>query len=385
MTTAELPRILRRRGEPEYPTFLELFFDLVYIFMLSRLSTGLAGDLSARGVFQTAVLLCAAWWVWVLTAWLTDIFNPRLAIIQATTLVIMFGALLMAVAVPAAFADRGHLFAVAYVGIHLVRAGVVIAATRVNRHIQAPTIRILFWFLVAAPLWVTGAFADEVLRLVLWAVAVAVELQAPLIRWPTPWLGRTEPARQPFTGTHLAERHREIFLIALGELVLTVGLGLAYSDLTAREVAVCAVSFGSAVLLFLLYRRQVRHLLLRQGAAVEGIRPGIFTSYSHLTMVGGVLLISTGTTLALEHPDAGSPAAWIPVLLGGPALVLLGSCLFDRVTTGRISPSRAAAIGVLALVGPATPLLPPVGVMLVGALVLLATLLVETAAARRRR
>ncbi|WP_422770073.1 low temperature requirement protein A [Plantactinospora sp. WMMC1484] len=383
MTTAELPRILRKRGEPEYPTFLELFFDLVYIFMLSRLSTGLAGDLSARSVFQTAVLFCVAWWVWVLTAWLTDIFNPRLAIIQATTLVIMFGALLMAVAVPAAFTDRAHLFVAAYFGIQLVRAGVLIPGTRVNRTIQAPTIRILFWFLIAAPLWVAGAFADEFFRLVLWAVAVAVELNAPRIRWPTPWLGRTDPTIQPFTGTHLAERHREIFLIALGELVLTVGVGLAQSDFTAREVAVCAVSFGSAVLLFLLYLGQVRRLQ-RRHAVVERIRPGIFTSYTHLTMVGGVLLISTGTTLVLEHPDAGSPAAWIPVLLGGPALVLLGSCFFDHVVTGRTPRTRAAAIGVLALVGPAMFLLPPVGVMLVGDLVLLVTLLVEMVAARRR-
>jgi low temperature requirement protein LtrA len=56
MTSAPLPRILRRRGGPEYPTFLELFFDLVYIFLLSRLSASLGKDLTVRNVAQTAVL-----------------------------------------------------------------------------------------------------------------------------------------------------------------------------------------------------------------------------------------------------------------------------------------------------------------------------------------
>ena len=146
VTSAPLPRILRRRGEPEYPTFLELFFDLVYIFMFSRLAASLAEDLTVRGAAQTAVLLLAAWWVWVLTAWLTDLFNPRLPIIQATVLLVMLGTLLMAIATPYAFGRYGWLFVAAYFAIHLVRDAVLIPGTRVNRPIQARSIRVFFWF-----------------------------------------------------------------------------------------------------------------------------------------------------------------------------------------------------------------------------------------------
>ncbi|MEO3744656.1 low temperature requirement protein A [Plantactinospora sp. B5E13] len=386
MTTAELPRILRKPGEPQVPAFLELFFDLVYIFMLSRLAAGLADDLSARNLLQTAVLLSAAWWVWVLTAWLTDIFDPRLAIIQATTLAVMFGALVMAIAVPHAFGAQGYLFVAAYFAIHVVRDAVLVPGTRVNRDVQARSARVFFWFLVTAPLWVAGVFVDGTARLVFWAVAVAIDLGSARLGWPTPRLGRTELASRVFTREHLSERHRQIFVVALGELVLTAGTGLQARDFAGVVVATGAAGFGGAVLLFLLYLLRVRRLIGPDGGGpVDRVRPSIYTSYTHLVMVSGVLLMSTGTTLAADRPYNYSRVSWVLVIFGGPALFLLGSCLFDHLVTGRFLWPRAIAIVVLVAIGPAMPLLSPLNVMLVANVVLLGTLGVELVGGRRRR
>lgn len=385
MTSSPLPRILRRRGEPAYPTFLELFFDLAYIFMLSRLSAGLADDLTVRGAAQTAVLLLAAWWVWVLTAWLTDLFNPRLPIIQATVLLVMFGTLLMAIAVPRAFADYGWLLVAAYFGIHLVRDAVLIPGTRVNRPIQARSIRVFFWLGVTAAPWAAGAFVHGTGRLLLWSVAAAVDLGSARIGWPTPKLGRTELASQIFTGTHLSERHREIFIISLGELILSAGTGLAGSDFQAGRVAASAVAFASAVLLFQLYFHRVRQLLAPPAVTlVERVRSGTSTSYSHLVMVAGVLVVSTSVSLVTDRPFGAAPAAWIAVILGGPALFLLGSCLFDGVLTGRVLWSRAVGMMALGAIAPAMVALPPVVILVVANLVLLLTLVWEALSARSR-
>jgi low temperature requirement protein LtrA len=380
-----LPRILRRRGGPDYPTFLELFFDLVYIFMLSRLSAGLAENLTVRGAAQTAVLLMAAWWVWVLTAWLTDLFNPRLPIIQATVLAVMFGTLLMAVAVPYAFAEYGWLLVAAYFGIHLVRDAVLIPSTRVNRPIQARSIRVFFWFGVTALPWVAGAFVHGTARLLLWSVAVAVDLGSARLGWPTPKLGRTELASQIFTGAHLSERHREIFIISLGELVLSGGIGLAGSDFQAGRVATSFVGFAGAVVLFQLYFHRVRQLLAPPAVTVvERVRPGTSTSYSHLVMVAGVLVVSTSVSLVIDQPFGAAPAAWIAAILGGPALFLLGSCLFDAVLTGRVLWSRAMGIAVLCAIGPAMTLLPPLAILAVANLILLLILAWESLPAHSR-
>ncbi|WP_430497181.1 low temperature requirement protein A [Micromonospora trifolii] len=386
MTSAPLPRILRRRGEPEYPTFLELFFDLVYIFMFSRLAASLAENLTLRGAAQTAVLLLAAWWVWVLTAWLTDLFNPRLPIIQATTLLVMLGTLLMAIATPYAFGRYGWLFVAAYFGIHLVRDAVLIPGTRVNRPIQARSIRVFFWFGVTVTPWVAGVFVDETARLALWSLAVAVDLGSARIGWPTPRLGRTELASQIFTGVHLSERHRAIFIVALGELILSTGTGLAGSGFTAGAVATGAVAFVSAVLLFQLYFQRVQRILAPPSVAtVERVRSGTSTSYSHLVMVAGVVLVSTSTSLVIHRPFGHAPVELMVATLGGPVLFLLGSVLFDAVVTGRTLWSRVLAIVVLcALMAPATLLLPPLAALALANLVLLITLVGEGLAARRR-
>ncbi|KAB1922042.1 low temperature requirement protein A [Micromonospora noduli] len=386
MTSAPLPRILRRRGEPEYPTFLELFFDLVYIFMFSRLAASLAENLTVRGAAQTAVLLLAAWWVWVLTAWLTDLFNPRLPIIQATTLLVMLGTLLMAIATPYAFGRYGWLFVAAYFAIHLVRDAVLIPGTRVNRPIQARSIRVFFWFGITVMPWVAGVFVDETARLVLWSLAVVVDLGSARVGWPTPRLGRTELASQIFTGVHLSERHRAIFIVALGELILSTGTGLAGSGFTAGAVATSAVAFLSAVLLFQLYFQRVQRILAPPSVAtVERVRSGTSTSYSHLVMVAGVVLVSTSTSLVIDRPFGRAPVELMVATLGGPVLFLLGSVLFDAVVTGRTLWSRVLAIAVLcALVAPATLLFPPLAALMLANLVLLGTLVGEGLVARRR-
>ncbi|MEV4826195.1 low temperature requirement protein A [Micromonospora sp. NPDC049275] len=392
MTSAPLPRILRRRGEPEYPTFLEFFFDLVYIFLLSRLAASLGEDLTVRSAAQTAVLLLAAWWVWVLTAWLTDLFDPRLPIIQATVLLVMLGTLLMAIATPYAFGRYGWLFVAAYFGIHLVRDAVLIPGTRVNRPIQARSVRVFFWFGITATPWVAGVFVDDTARLVLWSLAVAVDLGSARIGWPTPGLGRTELASQIFTGVHLSERHRAIFIVALGELILSTGTRLAGSGFTAGQVTASAVAFASAVLLFQLYFQRVQRILAPPSVTtVERVRSGTSTSYTHLVMVAGVVVISTGTSMVIVRPSGNTPVGLMATILGGPVLFLVGSVLFDAVVTARILWSRVLAIAVLAvvllcaLVAPGVFRLPPLTVLVVANLVLLLTLVGEGLAARRGR
>jgi low temperature requirement protein LtrA len=96
-----------RRGpeEPRPVTFLELFFDLVFVFALFQLSQGLLKHLRWSGAFQTAVLLLAAWSVWEYTAGVSDRYDPRRPAIQLLVIGSMFGASVLAAVVPE---GRGH-------------------------------------------------------------------------------------------------------------------------------------------------------------------------------------------------------------------------------------------------------------------------------------
>jgi low temperature requirement protein LtrA len=65
MTPSRAAELLRKPGSPQWATFLELFFDLVFVLALTQLSRGLIQHLTWTGPFQTLVLL-AVWWVWAL-------------------------------------------------------------------------------------------------------------------------------------------------------------------------------------------------------------------------------------------------------------------------------------------------------------------------------
>jgi low temperature requirement protein LtrA len=380
---AQIPRILRKPEEPEYPIFVELFFDLAYIFIFLRLSEILVSAESVETVAQAAVMLLAGWWVWVLTAWLTDLFDPRLPIIQNLVTVTAVGVTVMAAAMRGAFHGRGLVFVLAYFAIHLARDAVLIPGTRVNRDIQARSIRVFFWFGVGAVLWLAGALAGSRARLLLWAGAVVIDYGSARIGWPTPGYGRTNLGSRIFTAPHLAERHRQIVIVAFGELILTSSTGLDTGGFAVTRVAAFALSLGSAVLLFQLYLEQVRSLEQPEAAVtVEHIRPGTFASYWHLVMVAGVVCISAGARTVAAHPDAHVPLIRTLIILAGPTLFLFGTCLFDLSVTSRISWPRVLSALAAYAATPAFYLRPSWTIMLTVDAVLALALIVELAIKR---
>jgi low temperature requirement protein LtrA len=378
VSEAPLPRILRKHGEPDYPIFVELFFDLAYIFVFLRLAERLLADESLQAVAQSTVLLLALWWVWVLTAWLTDLFNPQLPIIQNLVIATTVGVIVMAGAIRGAFHGHPLAFVLAYFAIHLARDAVLIPCTRVNREIQARSVRVFFWLGVSAVPWLAGAFTGSLARLLLWALAVAIDYGSARIGWPTPGFGRTNLGGRVFTAPHLAERHREIVIVAFGELILTSSTGLASSRFTASQIAVFALSLGSAILLFQSYLGQIRSLQQPEAAVrVEVIQPGTFASYWHLVMVAGVVCISVGARTIASHPVAQVSLTRTLIILAGPALFLLGTCLFDWSVTGRFPWVRAVAALAAIAITPAVYLLPAWMIMFAVDMVLLLTVIIE--------
>jgi low temperature requirement protein LtrA len=112
--------LLRARNEGEQPvTPLELFFDLAFVFAVTQLSHRLLGHLTIGGTLGTLLLLVAVWRAWVDTTWVTNWFNPDRAPVGLLLVALMLLSLLMSVAIPEAFGERGLMFALAYVGIQV--------------------------------------------------------------------------------------------------------------------------------------------------------------------------------------------------------------------------------------------------------------------------
>ena len=272
MTTSRAGELLRKPGDPQRATFLELFFDLAFVFALTQLSHGLIQDLTWSGAFQTLVLLLAVWWVWFSTAWITDRFDPQRPAIQLLVIATMVGSLVMAAALPEAFGRQGLVFAGAYVAIQIGRSIFLVLALR-GHELRRTSVRQLFWFGVSAVPWIAGALAHGTARGALWTLAVAVDYTA-YADSASPRRGSAARPRRssPIAAEHLAERYRQFFIIALGELILVTGLAFSGSGFAADRSAAFVVSIATTVLLWRIYIYRAGELLAAAIAAAR--RPG---------------------------------------------------------------------------------------------------------------
>jgi low temperature requirement protein LtrA len=362
--------LLRRPEDPRRVTFLDLFFDLVFVFALFRLSHGLQAHLNGSGAFQTLVLLLAAMWVWTMTAAITDRFDPGRWPIQMLVVGSMFGSFILAAAATEAFGTRGLLFAGAYIAVQVGRGLFLVAVTRGDQR-QRPELRLLFWFGVSAMPWLAGALVQGWARGVLWALAVAADYTAAGLNWPTPGLGRTRAPGFGLSGEFVAERQRQFFIIALGELILVSGLALTSDGFQADRTAAVAVAFATTVLMWRITIYRAAGVL---GAAVtaapDPVRVAVAGAYAHVVMIAGIVATSVGDELVIRHPFGHTQPAWIALILGGPALFLTGRAILGYAVFGRVSRDRVIGVLVLAAISPGMILVPPVLVALTGTVVL---------------
>ncbi|MFC4091507.1 low temperature requirement protein A [Micromonospora sp. GCM10011541] len=363
---------------------MELFFDLVFVFALAKLSHGLVEDLTWREAFQTLVLLLALWQVWSRTAGLADRLDPQQPLIQVLVIATMFGALVMAAAAPGAFRERGLLFAGVFVAMEIGRNVVVVLILSVHEA-QRLFLRLLFWSGVSAVPWIAGAVVQGTARTVLWTLAVAMEYVANALGFPTPRLGRAPAGEFAVSGAHVAERFQQLFIIALGELILVTGLTFSGSGFGADSSAATALAFATTALLWRIYIHRAGQLLAEAiVAASDPVRVARSAASAHLVMVAGILAIAVGDELVIEHPFEHTYPALIAVILGGPALFLAGRALFEYGVFNRVSRNRLIGIGVLTAISPTMIFLPPLVAAAAAALVLAGIAVSDAARARGR-
>jgi low temperature requirement protein LtrA len=374
--------LIRDPGQPQRATYVELFYDLVFVFILARLSETLVMSLDWLGAYETLILLLATWWVWSYTNLTTDTLNSERPGVQLFVIAIMFGSLLMSTAVPDAFNGRGMLFVTAYVGIHLGRSIVLGVILRHDRLRNRP-LRGILWFSISGAIWFAGAAVPAPARVVLWTVALIVDYGSPLLRWPTPKIGRSPGWEWNLAGEHLAERYRQFIIIALGETIVITARTFRSSDYSSERGAAFVVAFVITVLLWWIYFYRTREKL---GTAIHSSAdPGHETKwagYAHLIMVGGVVLTTVGDELIIRQPFGDTPPAWVAAILGGPALFLVGRALLGQEVFVHVARPWLIGLGVLVLMSPAMVLLPPLGVA-VSALVVVAGIVAADAMSDR--
>ena len=345
--------LLRGEGERDHRvSSMELFFDLVFVFAFTQLSHHFLTHLDAGDAFQTALLLLALWWAWVDTAWFTNWFDPDRRPVRFVLIGLMVATLIMAIALPEAFGDRGLLFAIAFVGMQVGRFVFAVVATRHDPGLHRNFERVLAWRAASGLLWLAGGLATGPARTPFWVAAVAMESLGPAYGFLTPGLGRSTTHEWHISGAHMAERCKLFLIIALGESILVTGATFGESDFTRAALAAFIVAFLGSVALWWVYFDLSFDAAERafESSSDPG-RLGRFAyTYLHIPMVAGIIVTAVGDELVIAHPLGHASPDTVATVLGGPALFLAGHLLFKRAVFGVWSISRLAAIAALSIV-----------------------------------
>ena len=351
-------------------SYLELFFDLIFVFAVTQLSHFLLGDLTLAGAFKTALLFAAVWWSWMYTTWATNWIDPDRGINRMMLGAVMLGSLLLAAAIPQALAGSGLMFAASYVAIQLGRSLYVSRVMAMENALGSRNmLRVTVWFAATAPLWLWGALQDDALvRIGLWSAALAIEYTGPFAQFRTPGLGRSHVEDWAISGSHMAERCGLFIIIALGEgLVITGATYAAAKGQSGLDLALLNAFLGSFAMWWLYFdigaKRGAQHIEQHE---VPGLIARQAFTYWHIPIVAGIIVLAVADELILAHPLAPVAAKLNAVVFAGTTLFIAGLAGFKRISSGKpwYPTSHVYGLGLAALIALWGGLLHPPGLVM---------------------
>lgn len=345
------PLLRQRDGHHARVTWEELFFDLVYVFAVTQLSHILLHDLSATGAIHTLILWFAVWLGWQYTCWVTNWFNPETPSIRGMLFLIMAAALVMSVALPEAFGDKGWFFAGAYVVMQIGRTAFVVIVLGKGHALSANYRRMLAWLLVSSVLWYTGAAMGGGYRTFFWSAAVLCEYLSPMTGFAFPGLGRSSTQEWTIEGAHLTERCQLFVIVALGETLLAMGETLsAAMHWSIQGLSSMASSFLSVLAVWWLYfGTSGKEATLAITRSDDPGRIGAYFHYIHALLIAGIIVTAVGNDLTMAHPEQTVQMLYSLVLIAGPVIFLLGSALYKNIVFSHIPASHIGGAFILCL------------------------------------
>jgi low temperature requirement protein LtrA len=304
---------------------VELFFDLAYVFAFSQLVGLLIHDPTWTGVGEVALLFGLLWLPWQQLAWAANAVSGNARSVRLIFLAATAASVPMAAATSTALGAGAEVFAVT-LGI-IMLLGFAIQALSVERGsaLHAAVVRWITPNVIAIVVLLVGAAVGGTGQILLWLLSLAIVLGAMVLAGRGDWLIRT---------AHMAERHGLIYIVALGEVIVAIGLPVVASleageGVPGRTVAALAASGVFAGLLWWGYFDRVGPALEHRGTEVQGDKArgryvrDVYT-WAHAPIVAGVILSAAALEEITLHPDEPLALSFRMMLAGGLTAMLVG-------------------------------------------------------------
>jgi low temperature requirement protein LtrA len=342
-------------GELEQPaieaeqrvTALELFFDLVFVFGITQVTGYVSSDPTWTRLFEGLAIMAVLWWSWVGYAWLGNTAASDEGAIRVVLLAAMAAMLVVSLAVPRAFGGDGLLFGVGYLVVRLLHLGAYRLVSREDPELREAIVRMATTFLPAALLLVLAGALDGTPRALCWIAALGLDYGGLAARGVQGW---------HVVAGHFAERHSGIIIIALGESIVSLGVGVGRLPVDAGVITAALLGMTIAAMLWWAYFDVVATVAERRLRAAVSTERVLMArdsySYLHLPMVAGIILFAVGVKLTLGHVGVHLQAVPSAALCGGVALYLLALSAFKRRNIGSWNRPRLVAVAALVALAP---------------------------------
>ena len=308
-------------------TWLEVFFDLVFVAAVAQVGTHLQDDYTVAGLVRFSFLFVLVWWAWLGHTTFSTRFDTDDLVQRLLTALQLFLVAVMAINASAALDSREAAgFAAAYAVMRLVLAGQFLRARRVRRA-RALTRLYALGCGAAAMLWLVSAFLDAPARFWIWGLALAIDVATPLI-------ATGHLVDVPHDAAHLPERYGLFTIILIGESMAAVMAGMAHQEFWSVRAATAAIA-GMALVFAACWCYfdgvdATAHRIINNRRDAVGFQ---VWSYAHLPLYLGIAVGGVG----IEHVITTATEAPLPL---SEAAILAGAAIAVVVSMAIIGQTR---------------------------------------------
>ena len=337
--------------EERKTSYIELFFDLVFVFAFTQVTSLILEDASAAGFARATLVLAMVWWAWSAYAWMTNAIDIENTVTRLIVFAAMAAGFFMALAVPDAFQDEAAWFAVAYFVVRILQTTLFSWGVRHDPGQLRATFRLAPWFLAAALVALVGGFVDSDLRAWVWLASLAIDVAGTLTVARAEWR---------VSASHFAERFALIVIIALGESIVAIGLATAAVDRDLTFALSVVIAFAGVAALWWAYfdftAVAAERSLKRASPRMRGALARDVFTFFHYPIVLGIILYAVAAKKTLEHPldplsEAGRWALGLAIAVFLSGFVLARFRAIRRIAWERIVAGAAALVAAVLLDG----------------------------------
>jgi low temperature requirement protein LtrA len=319
--------------EDQKVTFVELFFDLVFVFCVTQVVSLLHDGVTWKAVGEVVLVFWLVWWGWTQFTWALNAADTTHPSVEVATLVATGVAFFLAVGIPSAFHGHSLWFAGTYVTVRVLGLLVYDWVAWADASQRAA---VRYFSLVSVGGLVSvlvGGYLGGTWQYVWWAIAIGLDLVAAGIGGSAEgWNLHPE---------HFSERHGLFVIIALGESVIVAALSLAEGEWPAQQVVAAVLAVAVAGTMWWSYFARSKQELDHALEAVEGRERSMLArdAYSviHFPMLLGIIAFATTVEHALAHPADPLGAAG-RALLASSVLLFAGGMALALKRAGRPIP-----------------------------------------------